>query len=312
MPYTNFRLVHSCTLRKLTYCVCCACLDKSFLTVINAWASSEFEDTIERVEALKLEMEECTDDPFVPRPNRITYNTCLKAMRNGSQEEAARAEQILTSLEERAAATNNSDSNSNSNDNDNDSDDLHPDTYSYTAVISAYGRSDAPHKAQAARAVLQRMVTAFDNGNRLARPNVHAFNAALNACAFSVQQQGDAFRVALDILQLLHCYTTADHTTYGTMLRACSSLLPVRDQQRESAVTTLFHRARSEGQVGRLVVTQLRFAASPELYKSLLQGRDISEKVFVQDLPREWSCNVRENNRHAKKASHDNHSRSRW
>jgi hypothetical protein len=150
-----------------------------------------------RVEALKREMEDCTDDPFVPRPNRITYNTCFKAMRNGSQEEAARAEQILTSLEERAAATND-------NNSDNDSDDLYPDTYSYTAVISAYGRSDAPHKAQAARAVLQRMVTAFDDGNRLARPNVHAFNAALNACAFSEQQQGDAFRVALDILQLLH------------------------------------------------------------------------------------------------------------
>jgi hypothetical protein len=262
------------------------------------------------------EMEICTDDPFVPRPNRITYNTCLKAMRNGSQKEAARAEQILTSLEERAAAANDS-----NNNNDSDSDDFYPDSYSYTAVISAYGRSDAPHKAQAAFSVLQRMVTAFDKGNRLARPNVHAFNAALNACAFSggrqqqqqQQQQGDdAFRVALDILQLLHCYTTADHTTYGTMLRACSSLLPARDQQRERAVETLFHRAQTEGQVGRLVVTQLRFAASPELYKSLLQGRDISEKVFVQDLPREWSCNVREQNRRAKKLSHDNHSRSRW
>jgi uncharacterized protein (UPF0147 family) len=290
----------------------------SSLAVINAWASSEFEDTIERVEALMREMEECTDDPFVPRPNRITYNTCLKAMRNGSQEEAVRAEQILTSLEERA------DANDSNHDND-DRDDFYPDSYSYTAVISAYGRSDAPHKAQAARAVLQRMVTAFEHGNRLARPNVHAFNAALNACAFSGQQQGggfgyhagldnssqrDAFRVALDILKLLHSYTQADHTTYGTMLRACSSLLPARDKQRESAVETLFHRARQEGQVGRLVVTQVRFAASPELYKSLLQGRDISEKVLVQDLPREWSRNVRENNRRAKKSSHDNHSRS--
>jgi hypothetical protein len=248
-------------------------------------------------------------------------------MRNGSQEEAARAEQILTSLEERAVAANDSD---NSN-NDNEIDDFYPDSYSYTAVISAYGRSDAPHKAQAARAVLHRMVAAFDNGNLRARPNVHAFNAALNACAFAGQPGGggyqnqyggggpdssssqrDAFRVALDILQLLHEYTKADHTTYGTMLRACSSLLPARDQQRESAVETLFHRARQEGQVGRLVVTQLRFAASPELYKSLLQGRDISEKVFVQDLPREWSCNVREQNRRAKKPSHDNHSRSRF
>jgi chorismate mutase len=263
-------------------------------------------------------MEECTDDPFVPRPNRITYNTCLKAMRNGSQEEAARAEQILTSLEERAAAAAAAAANDNNSENNNNGsdDDLYPDTYSYTAVISAYGRSDAPHKASAARAVLQRMVCAFDNGNRLARPNVHAFNAALNACAFSqAPQQSDdacAFRVALDILQLLHCYTTADHTTYGTMLRACSSLLPVRDPQRERAVTTLFHRARSEGQVGRLVVKQLRFAASPELYKSLLLGRDISETVVVQDLPRKWSCNVRENNRRAKKLSHDNHSRRRW
>lgn len=239
-------------------------------------------------------------------------------MRNGSQEEAARANQILTSLEERAAA----------NDNGSSNDDVCPDSYLYTAVISAYGRSDAPHKAQAARAVLQRMIAQFDKGNCLARPNVHAFNAALNACAFSSRGRGqaqqqqqqqadtDAYRVALDILQLLHCYTTADHTTYRTMLRACSSLLSDsdrdQDQQRERAVTRLFHRARSDGQVGRLVVTQLRFAASPELYKSLvgLQGRDTSEMVLVQDLPRAWSCNVRENNRRAakKQTSHDHHS----
>jgi hypothetical protein len=37
------------------------------------------------------------------------------------------------------------------------------------------------------------MVTAFDDGNRLARPNVHAFNAALNACAFSGTTKGMPF-----------------------------------------------------------------------------------------------------------------------
>jgi hypothetical protein len=70
--------------------------------VINAWGVlPNSEDTIFFFErsprkALKREMEEYTDDSFVPRPNR-TYNTCFKAMRNGSQEEAARAEQTPVS-----------------------------------------------------------------------------------------------------------------------------------------------------------------------------------------------------------------------
>jgi hypothetical protein len=78
------------------------------------------------------------------------------------------------------------------------------------------------------------------------------------------------------------------------MLRACSSLLPVRDQQRESAVDDSFHRARSEGQVGRLVVTQLRFAASPELYKSPCR-KGYFRKGLSAGFAAEWSCNVREN-----------------
>jgi pentatricopeptide repeat protein len=284
------------------------CLSVLRPAVINAWASSESEETIERVEALVREMEERTDDPFVPRTNRITYNTCIKAMRNGSQEEAVRAEQLLLRLEERAA--------------DNDNDDFYPDSYSYTAVISAYGRSGAPDKALSAWQVLQRMISSYENGNRHAYPSIHAFNAALNACAFlcdssSKERKRDTFSMALDILQLLKEYTKPDHTTYGTMLRACSSLLPAQGSwqgddrnQRDTAVATLFDRACQEGQVGRLVMTQLRFAASHELYKSLMQGREISDKVFVQDLPREWSCNVREQYRRAKKQSHHNHSRS--
>ena len=58
--------------------------------------------------------------------------------------------------------------------------DVVPDKYSYTTVISAYGRSNAKRKAAKAHWVLQRMI---DDGNSKAKPNTYAFNAVLNSCA---------------------------------------------------------------------------------------------------------------------------------
>ncbi len=252
-----------------------------FNAVINAWACSESSHAVERAEAILKQMEDHHSvDSCIARPNRISYNTVIKAMRNGSADEAARAESLLKILEERSQ-------------NDNE---FTPDSYSYTAVITAYGRSDDPNKAQKALAVLQRMIHAYKGGNKAAKPNVHSFNAALNACAFvtgDCSKKEEAFSISLQIVKLLQYHARADHTTYGTILRACSSLLPRDDERRNQVVEYIFRRACQEGQVGRLVVTQLKFAASHGQYLALI-GRDPSIRVNLKELPIEWTCNVRE------------------
>lgn len=252
-----------------------------FNAVINAWACSESKEAVERAEAILKQMEELHKiDSCIARPNRISYNTVIKAMRNGSTEEAARAEELLKILEERSQMD----------------DEFTPDSYSYTAVITAYGRSDDPNKALKALSVLQRMIQAYQGGNIAAKPNVHSFNAALNACAFvtgDVDKKEEAFTTALHIMKLLHDYARADHTTYGTILRACSSLLPRYDTRRKQVVDQMFRMACKEGQVGRLVITQLKFAASPDQFLALT-GRETTMRLNLNELPIEWTCNVRE------------------
>lgn len=252
--------------------------------VINAWASSGRAESRERVKELLQEMENNSgEDPSIPEPNRISYNTVIKAMRDGSADDAAYAERILTTLEQRGT------------------DALHllPDSYSYTSVITAYGRSDAPNKAEKALQLLERMILATKKGNIAAKPTVHSYNAALNACAFvegSDEEKSTAFEVASKVFTLLKRHDEPDQTSYGTMIRVCSGLLSTKDKRREKMVEDIFQEACENGSVGRLVVTQMKFAASPAQHIRLM-GREVHEKINVIDLPRAWTQNVRENAR---------------
>ena len=252
--------------------------------VINAWASSGTKEGLRRVKELLKKMEENDgEDPAIPLPNRISYNTVIKAMREGTADDAAYAEEILSILEERGQTESH----------------LLPDSYSYTSVITAYGRSDATNKAGKALELLRRMIQANENGIIAAKPTVHSFNAALNACAFvdgDTAQKADAFEVALKIYNLLQEYDAPDQTTYGTMIRACSGLLASSDKRREETVEEIFQKACENGSVGRLVITQMKFAATPSQHVRLT-GKDILDRVHVKDLPRAWTSNVRETSR---------------
>lgn len=220
---------------------------------------------------------------MVPLPDRISYNTAIKAMSQCNNGNAEQAENLLKMLESRSMTDR----------------DFSPDVYTYTAVISAHGRSNAHDKAQRAFAVLGRMIASHHNGNISAKPNTTAFNAALNSCAFVDGDSGvrlEAFNVVLAVMGLLKKLAKPDHTTYGTVLRACSTLLPATDARRKRVVESIFRLACQEGLVSKLVVTQLRFAASPDQYQTLL-GIPIEDSscVSLHDLPQEWTCNVREN-----------------
>lgn len=250
--------------------------------VINAWASSRSAGASTRVKQLLNEMEvNHATDPAVPAPNRITYNTVIKAMRNGAAEDAQFAEKVLLLLESKGVENS----------------DLLPDSYSYTSVISAYGKSQVPNKAEKALEILERMLCATQFGNIAANPTVLSFNAALNACAFA--NGGDetskeaAFDIALKVYELLQKHDVPDHTTYGTMLRACSVLLDNNDRRRGEMVDDFFQEACLKGCVGRLVLKQMKFAASPEQYRRLV-GHLQTDNITIQDLPRSWSQNVRE------------------
>ena len=252
--------------------------------VINAYASINSVRVLKKVKDLLQQMEN-GETEGLPKPNLITYNTVIKAMRNGNKEkEAIFAEEILSKLESLGK----------------DNPELLPDDYSYTSVITAYAHSSLSNKADKALEIIQRMTEAEKNGNGSAVITAYTFNAALNSCAFvkgSVEQKARAFEIAIKLEKLrIESGALGDSTWYGTMLRACSSLI-APSEYREKMVDLFFQEACDKGCVGILVLQQLTFAATREQQMRLVKNRKFEEGNYadlLDKLPREWTCNARE------------------
>eukprot|EP00571_Detonula_confervacea_P016795 CAMPEP_0172297232 /NCGR_PEP_ID=MMETSP1058-20130122/335_1 /TAXON_ID=83371 /ORGANISM="Detonula confervacea, Strain CCMP 353" /LENGTH=912 /DNA_ID=CAMNT_0013006357 /DNA_START=96 /DNA_END=2834 /DNA_ORIENTATION=+ len=160
-----------------------------------------------------------------------------------------------------------------------------PDKYSYTTVISAYGRSNVKRKAAKASMILRRMLDSYTEGNSAAKPGTYAFNAVLNACAHTrlPEEHLEGFSILCSTLILLREWTKPDHTTYGRFLQACARLLPRDETRKWRVVETVFNSCVKEGQCGELVLRNLKNAASPELYYDL---------VGDGEIPSHWRRNV--------------------
>jgi len=250
-------------------------------SLINAYASLKSYRGVTKAKQILDEME--NGKKGLPKPNLITYNTVIKAMRNGNRAEGAVfAENILSRLERLGK----------------DDPELLPDNYSYTSVITAYGRSSSPKKAEKALEIIERMTEAQKNGNKAVIVTTQTFNAALNSCAFvdgNMEEKARAFEIAtkLDGLRA-KSGQQADCVWYGTLLRACSTLIPP-SEHRENLVDLFFHEAREKGCVGRLVLQQLKFAANRQQQIRLLKREfDEGDHVRLDELPEEWTCNSRD------------------
>ncbi|CAB9500434.1 Pentatricopeptide repeat-containing protein [Seminavis robusta] len=256
-------------------------------SAINAWAASDkSRQAMNRALELLAEMEKMHSvDEFVPAPTTVSYNSVMKVLGRGGNKGARLCAEILAKLEQNELE---------------ETSDVIADAFTYTACITAFARSDLRDKAERAYMVLQRMLAAYEAGNQRARPNIRPFNSALNACAHvdpEGEQACNAFVIMVAILNLLSLKKVKgvepNHTTYGMVLRAVSILLPHKDSRRKDLVERVFRKASKEGQVGHLVLNQMKFAASSEVYQSLL-GCDKNHKLSVKDLPASWTANVHE------------------
>jgi hypothetical protein len=141
-------------------------------------------------------------------------------------------------------------------------------------------------------------------GDKDTRPDELTYTAVLNSCAFPAVLDPKSRKKALDtaIFTLAELqgspYGKPNHLTYGTFLKACANLMPRDDELRRMVVEPVFQQCCEDGQVGGMVLTHLRNAAPKDLYRELLKDVVSSgTKIRVQDLPREWRRNVREQRR---------------
>jgi len=260
--------------------------------VMNAWVKRGGKNGINRIREILQRMEEQSGDDddgeVAPAsPNTVSYNTLLKAYSRGQAADVnyiKESEELLTRMERIYNLTNNTNAR------------VVPDVVTYSTIITTYARSNKPNKAKHAITLLQKMIKSYDAGNTNAKPSIYTFNACLNACAYTTHpnEKNNAFLIAITILLSLEKYTKPDHVTYGTLLRAFSNLLSEDVDRRNHVVTNVFTQCRKEGMVGSLVIQQMKFAASPDVFRELV-GRDILEDgIGTSSLPAKWSRNVRE------------------
>ena len=170
-------------------------------------------------------------------------------------------------------------------------------------VINAISKSQNKSKAQKALRILRRMDKLYQGGYKDARPNEVTYTSVLNSCAFPATLDQLTRRKALSTaqftLQELQAsrYGQPNEVTYGTFLKACGNLLTDDDEMLRVVIEEAFRQCCKDGQVGEMVLSYLRETAPEDLYRELLAEVEISDSLSIEELPSEWSCNVREENR---------------
>jgi hypothetical protein len=151
-------------------------------------------------------------------------------------------------------------------------------------------------KAERANNLFRIMKSAYEESNdKSLRPNVVAVNAVMNACAYTmgdVPEQNRAMEIAHRQLKDLETsgFGSPDQVTYGTFLKVCKNQMP-DCSTRQQITEVIFRKCVRDGQLGNLVLQELKAMGPPDLYFQLI-GRDIDEDIKMEDLPREWWCNV--------------------
>jgi hypothetical protein len=162
-------------------------------------------------------------------------------------------------------------------------------------MCSAWARSQQQGKAEIANTLFKELENLYKAGNAHMRPGVVVVNAVLNACAYTMgdmKEQNRAMEIAHKRLNELDRsdYGSPDQITYGTFLKVCANQMP-DCHTRQQIIEHIFHKCRQEGQVGNLVLQEMKNMGPPDLFYKLI-GHDINSDVKIQDLPNEWWCNV--------------------
>ena len=267
---------------------------KTYNKLISAWSRSEEQGgNAMNAQQLLLDMEqeyELTRNENV-RPNAVTYTTVISAWaRSRSEEKAQRARSLLDRMLE--LSNDNKNGNNNNDDDDGDGKDIHwdanlaPDVACYNAVLNAASLSGFYGTYE------------YDNPDNNENVKKKAFATAVT----TFNQLCNS-----DIIQ-------PDHISFGTFLKCIANLLPSSDHKSDSSIPKqeiirqVFQKCCRKGQVGDVVLKQLKKACSSErgLYESILMERLESSTTLyskkkrgvmdmgVSDLPQEWTCNVRE------------------
>jgi hypothetical protein len=98
--------------------------------------------------------------------------------------------------------------------------------------------------------------------------------------------------IAAKYLKLLETsdFGSPDQITYGTFLKVCSNQMP-DCSTRQQIMEVVFKKCIRDGQLGNIVLQQMKAMGPSDLYRNLV-GRGADEEIKITDLPHDWVCNV--------------------
>lgn len=168
-----------------------------------------------------------------------------------------------------------------------------PDAILFSTAMGLWAKSGKSRSYRKAHSMLDRQLRASEV-SEIPLPDVYGWTSVLSSCSAepgNAEERNKAFQVAASTYRMMQKHgIAANHVTYGTMLKACARLQPMKSALREKWIRITFKDAVQAGCVGDMVVSKLREAANPDLYKELMQGHS------KRQLPPTWTVNVQESN----------------
>jgi hypothetical protein len=164
-----------------------------------------------------------------------------------------------------------------------------PDAILFNTAMGLWAKAGMSKSYRKAHSILDRQLR-LAKECRVAVPDVFGWTSVLSSCAAEsghAEERAKAFQVAASTYQLMKKHgVDGNHVTYGTMLKACARLHPLKSPLREKWLRRTFADAITAGCVGDMVISKLREAATSEVYRELMQGHS------RRHLPAAWTVNV--------------------
>lgn len=253
----------------------------SFNAVIAAWSRSQKPQAVSRIGKIFSFMENLGDPAL--RPDSYTYATIMGtlAKHRNRKEASTMAQHYLSHAISQYEKMKGG-----------------PKRFPLKAIlfstaIGCLSKSNLSGSFITAAAILQTQEAVY-KGDRHnpARPDVFSYASVIDCCSRETDPtlQRDAFNLARRAYQSLEENATPNHVSYGIMLKAVAGLLPNNDLRRRWT-RRVFEDACRDGCVGDMVITRVRQAATPALFKDLMQGQN------KKRLPHEWTRNLPSNSR---------------
>jgi len=286
-----------------------------FDIVLQLWSRSGLQDAPEKTEKLLIAMERLYLATHLEklRPRTTSFNAALAAWcKSGDKEAMTRATDILHFMESRRASYAAPDEASYTtvvsallksrapgmaqtaeallkNAEASCKEGEAPDTILYNTVIGCWARSNRSGAYRKTRSILDRQISNYEDGCYKCKPDVYSFTSVIASCAMepgNTKEMSKAFHVALAVFQQMSRYDSPSHVTYGTILKACARLLPDNQYLRHKWAKKLFRQSVRDGQVSDMVISRLRNAVSPPIFRDLMEGHNTDQ------LPEAWTANV--------------------